>query len=123
MSTGKIMMLQDQHGTTLFLQDMLIAQGLAGHVDLAGRFDQAVDLIDRAGTYDLVVINLPGAWEDGLRLAGWLNQQVEACPILLIVPPEFDSDSIHNNFVALPTPLSLCDFTESTRFMLQQSKN
>ena len=70
-----VLMLEGSNGQAFFLKETLLAEGLADRVDLISRADQTVDVMQPANPYDLVVINLAEAWEQGIQLAICLGQQ------------------------------------------------
>ncbi len=124
MANARVVMLEGSNGQSFFLKETLLAEGLADHVDLVSRADQAVDLICHASSYDLIVINLVEAWAEGMQLGFWLSQQTPPCPTLLIVPVELDQFLPSTTpFVVLSVPLSLHDFATTVRATLQSEAN
>ena len=121
MADTRVMILEGSNGQSFFFKEILLAEELADHVDLISRADQAIDLI-RHSVYDLVVINLVEAWEQGMKLGLWLSQRPDHCPTLLIISSDLDRPLPANgSFIILSEPLSLRGFTASVRAILQPS--
>ena len=124
MVNRRVLMLEGSNGHAFFLKETLLADGLADEVDLVGRAEQAVALLEPANGYDLVVINLAEAWEQGLALARCLSRQAVTCPIILIVasdsPPPLPA---RGRFITLFTPLSLRGFSRGVRAVLHTMNN
>ncbi|MCI0395706.1 MAG: hypothetical protein L0332_25200 [Chloroflexi bacterium] len=116
----KVMMLEGSSGFSFFLQEALLGQGLADQVVLASRADQAIDLLNQAGPYDLVIIDLVESWEQGMQLGFWLSdQQRPAHKVIIISSPEAVQLPDRNTpFTILCPPLSLQEFTDSVRLAL-----
>lgn len=113
------MILEGSDGQSFFLKETLLAEGLADRVDLVSRAEQAIAVMDHSNPYNLVVINLVEAWEQGMQLGFWLTQKAATCPVILIVPPESSESVIENApFMVLSAPLSLHDFTKAVRTAL-----
>jgi hypothetical protein len=113
-------MLEGSSGHAFFLKETLLADGLADQVDLISRAEQSIDVMQPVNPYDLVVINLAEAWEQGIQMAYCLSRQAVTCPIVLIVA----SDSTpplpaRGRFITLFTPLSLRGFSRGVRAALQ----
>ena len=124
MANRRVLMLEGSNGHAFFLKETLLADGLADQVDLISRAEQAVDLIEPSNCYDLIVINLAEAWEQGLNMAHCLSRQAVTCPIILIVA----SDSTpplpaRGRFIVLFTPVSLRGFSRAARAVLQTFVN
>jgi DNA-binding response OmpR family regulator len=119
MTNTRVMILEGQNGQSFFLKETLLAEGLADSVTLVNQANQAIDLL-RSLPYDLVVINLVEAWEQGLRLSFWLSQYDSSCPTILIIPLDLDRALPTNGaFNILTEPLSLRDFAAEVRVILQ----
>lgn len=117
-----VMILEGSNGQSFFFKETLLAEGLAEHVQLVGCADDAIDLL-RHGNYNLVVINLVEAWEEGMQLGFWLSQRSTDCPVILIISPELEQPlpSTNGAFIILTEPLSLRSFAASVRKALQPS--
>ena len=119
MANTRVMILRGSNGQSFFFRETLLAKKLADRVDLVSRADQAIELI-RCFIYDLVVINLVEAWEQGIQLSLWLIQHPAICPTILIISLELDRALPSNgSFIVLTEPLSLRDFAASVRHVLQ----
>ncbi len=119
MANTRVMILEGQNGQSFFLKETLLAEKLADGVTLVNQAIQAIDLL-RSLPYDLVVINLVEAWEQGLHLSFWLSQYDSSCPIILIIPSDLDRPLPTNgSFNILTEPLSLRDFAAEVRVILQ----
>lgn len=121
MINRRVMILAGSNGQSFFFREALLAEGLAGQVDLVYRVDQAIGIIiHRSSFYDMVVINLVEAWVQGLELSSWLRRKSVSCPVILISPSESAQSLVASTpFTVLPAPVSLCDFTKSVRAALQ----
>lgn len=121
MANTRVMILEGPNGQSFFLKETLLAEKLAGEVDLVSQADQAIDMIHHS-VYDLVVINLTEAWEQGMKLGFWLSQKPSCCPTILIISAELDRPLPSNeSFIVLSEPLSLRSFSASVRTVLQPS--
>ena len=121
MVNTRVMILEGSNGQSFFLKETLLAEKLAGEVDLVSQADRAIDMIGHS-VYDLVVINLAEAWEQGMQLGFWLSQKPSCCPTILIISTELDRPLPSNgSFIVLSEPLSLRDFADSVRAVLQPS--
>jgi len=120
MAKRRVLMLEGSNGHAFFLKETLLADGLADQVDLISRAEQSVDVMQPANPYDLVVINLAEAWEQGIQLACCLGQLAITCPIVLIVPPDSTPPlPARGRFITLFIPLSLRNFSRGVRAVFQ----
>ena len=119
MADTRVMILKGSNGQSFFFKETLLAEGLADQVDLVSWADQAIEMI-RQFIYDLVVINLVEAWEQGMQLSLWLSQHPSLCPTILIISSKLDRPITSNgSFIILTEPLSLRDFATSVQAVLQ----
>jgi hypothetical protein len=119
MTTTRVLILEGPNGQSFFFKETLLGEGLADQVDLIGRADQAIDLLSEDDAYCLVVINLVEAWEQGIQLGLWLSQQKLECPTILIISPELNHPFPFNEVsVLLSEPVSLRDFADTVRNIL-----
>jgi len=119
MTTMRVLILEGPNGQSFFFKETLLGEGLADQVDLVGRADQAIDLLGEDDAYCLVVINLVEAWEQGMQLGLWLSQQDLECPTILIISPELNQPFPFNEVsVLLSEPISLRDFADTVRNIL-----
>ncbi len=125
MANTRVIILEGSNGQCFFLKETLLTEGLSNHVDLVSQADQAINLIHNSThPYDLVVINLAEAWEQGVQLGFWLSQKAVSCPVILIVPPETDYPlPLNTPFCVLSAPLSLHNFAASVRAIFQSKIN
>ncbi len=119
MLTTRVLILEGPNGQSFFFKETLLGEGLAEQVDLTSRADQAIDLIHSAEPYDLIVINLVEAWEQGMRLGLWLSQQALPTATVLIISSELDRPipAIGASMV-LSEPVSLREFADCVRAVL-----
>ena len=122
MRSTQALILDSSNGLSFFLREILLDQGLVSHVDLVAQAEQAIKKIDGSNPYDLVVINLVDAWEQGTELGAWLSQLPVCGAIVLIVPAESLPHPFKAPFKAISTPLSLQDFTECVQSALNQTQ-
>jgi DNA-binding response OmpR family regulator len=116
------MILEGPNGQSFFFKETLLAEGLAKRVDLVNRACQAIDLIRDTVVYDLIVINLVEAWEQGMQLGLWLSQQTWSCPTILIISSDLDRPIPSNGAsMVLSEPLSLREFANSVRVVLRHT--
>jgi hypothetical protein len=124
MANRRVLMLEGSNGHAFFLKETLLTDGLADQVDLICRAEQVVELMEPANCYDLVVINLAEAWEQGLALTRCLSRQAVTCPIILIVasdsPPPLPT---RGRFITLFIPVSLRGFSQAVRAVMQTLDN
>ncbi len=119
MANTRVLILEGPNGQSFFLKETLLAEGLADRIHLISQARQAIDLL-RCLPYDLIVINLVEAWEQGLQLSLWLSQYTSACPTILIIPSDLDRPLPANgSFIILTEPLSLHDFAARARAALE----
>ncbi len=124
MANAREIILEGSDGQCFFLKETLLTEGLSNHVDLISQANQAINLIYHSTPYDLVVINLAEAWEQGVQLGFWLSQKDVSCPVILIVPPETDYPlPLNTPFCILSAPLSLHNFAASVRAIFQSKIN
>ncbi len=125
MANTRVIILEGSNGQCFFLKETLLTEGLSQHVDLVSQAEQAISLIYHSTPpYDLVVINLAEAWEQGVQLGFWLSQKNVSYPIILIAPPETDYPlPLNTPFCILSAPLSLHNFAASVRAILQSKIN
>jgi DNA-binding NtrC family response regulator len=119
MANTRVMILEGSNGQSFFFKETLLAEGLADQVDLVSWADEAIEMI-RQSIYDLVVINLVEAWEQGMQLSLWLSQHPSLCPTILVISSDLDRPLTSNgSFIILTEPLSLRDFATSVQAVLQ----
>lgn len=119
MSNTHVMILEGSNGQSFFLKETLLAQSLAEDVELVNNADQAISRL-KDEPYDLVVINLVEAWEQGMKLCFWLSERPGLCQTILIISPELNRALPTNgSFVVLTEPVSLREFAERVRSVLQ----
>jgi DNA-binding response OmpR family regulator len=119
MADTRVMILKGSNGQSFFFKETLLAEGLADQVDLVSWADEAIEMI-RQSIYDLVVINLVEAWEQGMQLSLWLSQHPSLCPTILVISSDLDRPLTSNgSFIILTEPLSLRDFAASVQVVLQ----
>jgi hypothetical protein len=119
MENTRVMILEGSNGQSFFFKETLLAKGLADQVDLVSWADEAIEMLGQA-IYDLVVINLVEAWEQGMQLSLWLSQHPSLCPTILVISSELDRPLTSNgSFIILTEPLSLRDFATNVQAVLQ----
>jgi hypothetical protein len=119
MTKTRVIILEGPNGQSFFLKETLLAEDLADRVHVVRQAQQAIDLL-RVLPYDLIIINLVEAWEQGLKLSAWLSQFPAACSTILIIPSDLDRPLPTNgSFIILSEPLSLRDFAITARTVLQ----
>ncbi|MBN1217586.1 MAG: hypothetical protein JXM69_01555 [Anaerolineae bacterium] len=122
MPDTRVMILEGSNGQSFFLKETLQAQNLSDQIDLVNRADDAIEMLSNIA-YDLVVINLVEAWEQGMRLGLWLSQRPQICRTLLIISAELDRSLPSNgSFTILTEPVSLRGFADCVRSILQQAR-
>jgi DNA-binding NtrC family response regulator len=120
MATARVMILEGSNGQPCFFKETLLTQGLADQVDSVNRVDQTIGrLHHHPDTYDLVVINLAEAWEQGIQLGSWFSQQPSSCPVILISPRQSSKTLSNTPFVTMPVPVSPYDFVKNVQAALQ----
>ena len=119
---ARILILEGASGHAFFLKQTLLAEGLAHQVDLVSTAPLAIDRLLSA-SYDLVIINLVEAWEQGLQLGFWLCEQSFLYPTILIVPPDIDQPLLVKStpVTVLTAPISLKEFVNATRAALKST--
>ena len=123
MTTTRVLILEGPHGQSFFFKETLLGEGLVDQVDLVGRADQAIELLREDESYCLVVINLVEAWGQGMQLGLWLSQQDLECPTILIISPELNRPFPFNGVsVLLSEPVSLRDFADTVRNILDPTR-
>jgi DNA-binding NtrC family response regulator len=123
MTTTRVLILEGPNGQAFFFKETLLGEGLASQVDLVSRAEMAIELLDDKNEYCLVVINLVEAWEQGMQLGLWLSQQNLDCPTILIIAPQFNRPFPFNGVsVLLTEPVSLRDFANTVRNILDPSR-
>ncbi len=122
MADSKALILEGSNGVSFFLKETLIDDGLVDHVDLVSQADQAITLINQGTFYQLIVINLFEAPEEGAQLGFWLSQQSVSYPVILLMSPEELSSVavLQSRFpcIILPVTTSLMNFSQSARLAL-----
>jgi len=121
MAKTRVIILEGPNGQSFFLKETLLAEDLADRVHVVRQAQQAIDLL-RVLPYDLIIINLVEAWEQGLKLSAWLSQFPAVCSTILIIPSDLERPLPTNgSFIILSEPLSLRDFAATARTILQSN--
>jgi hypothetical protein len=123
MAKTRVIILEGPNGQSFFLKETLLAENLADRVHVVRQAQQAIDLL-QVLPYDLIIINLVEAWEQGLKLSAWLSQFPATCSTILIIPSDLDRPLPTNgSFIILSEPLSLRDFASKARLVLQPNNS
>lgn len=123
MAKRRVLMLEGPNGHAFFLKETMLADGLADEVDLIGRAEALNEML-AANAYDMVVINLAEAWEQGIQLLYSLSQLFISCPIVLIISPDMaPSLPVQGRYIKLFTPLSLGGFSRGIRAVFGRLSN
>lgn len=120
MTNARALILEGPNGLSFFLYQTMLDDEVIGQVDVISRADQAVNLLLHF-TYQLIIINLFEAPDQGLQLSLWLNQQAHYCPVILIAAPDDLPDLPFlksHPFIVLPTSITLTNFSQCARLAL-----
>ncbi|MBN1993365.1 MAG: hypothetical protein JW953_11750 [Anaerolineae bacterium] len=119
MANAQVLILEGSNGQSFFFKETLLANELVEQVDVVSWADEAIELI-RHSVYDLIVINLVEAWEQGMRLGLWLSQRPTYCTVLLIISSELERPLPANgSFAILAEPFSLRNFVDTVHTIIQ----
>ena len=118
----KALILEGTTKTSFFLGQILLNDKLIDRVDLVSRFDEAIEQLRVSDPYQLVVINLLEAPDEGDQLRAWLLAQPNRCPIIILAPQEAPRQPLElvndSEIVILPSSISLAAFSQKARGVL-----